>query len=185
MNLQAFCDPTRQTTKEPWSAGAYTYATDGKVCIRVARKDDVPEKSGVPTQKIDEWLSDGNLDQLAARRDLRPLPSVTLPKPKVTECERCNGRGVEHDCPECGCECSLCQGVGNETQRIIVKCGGVMLTAGQWCRLASLPGIQIATQKNTNGHAWFEFEGGRGIASPVRYAQADDAVVDANQQVPA
>jgi hypothetical protein len=46
INLEVFCDPndpSRPWLGQPFSAGAWTYATDGHIMVRVPRLDDIAE----------------------------------------------------------------------------------------------------------------------------------------------
>ena len=131
---------------------------------------------GRPTETVDQWLATG-----AVPGDIRPFPAVTLPKPSTTECEACGGRGTIHDCPECGCECRACAGMGMDVQRIIVRFGDVAIESLQFRLIHVLPNARISRRLTSFGHVYFEFDGGTGIAMHVRKIEPDDAVVDADQ----
>lgn len=103
IDLKPFCakeDEARLSLQSPWSRGEYTYATNGHIMVRVARRDDVPENEKAPAgEKIfDAAKSAGWL----------PVPACELP-PDI-QCELCHGTG-EHEC-SCGHlhECVDCKG---------------------------------------------------------------------------
>ena len=138
--LQKFCesDQCRPYLSHPFSLGEFTYATDGRVAVRISRIETVEENEQAP-DTILKVFSD----------NLRALDqSISVPKPpqvdevrckacrttgKVTLCQTCAGEGYqecdlghEHDCEDCDgngvvpafgdgkddIECSECAGMG-------------------------------------------------------------------------
>ncbi|MDE1904981.1 MAG: hypothetical protein KGH75_00840 [Rhodospirillales bacterium] len=53
IDLLRFCNPEREVA-EPFSAGAFTYACNGHVMVRVARRAEVPER-WVPWEVQELW----------------------------------------------------------------------------------------------------------------------------------
>lgn len=90
--LKRFCHVSRPLMAEPFSQGEYSYATDGKIAIRIQRLDVIGEKTGAPQmdrlpwdhKDIDGWLGFPYYD------------TTTLDK-----CGVCHGIGTIRDCPEC------------------------------------------------------------------------------------
>ena len=173
LDLTVFCarGNHRSHIATPWSAGEWTYACDGWLILRVPRRADVPERSDAPL--IERFFAD------VGAREWRPFPKVALPQPKVRRCEDCKGNGVEHECPECSCECWHCNGSGQFHQQIVVRCGSYELNANRWRYLALLPGLRLATAANKNRHVPFEFDGGIGLVMAMRGHDEDAAIVDA------
>ena len=117
-DLKRFCstDEYRQHLHQPWSAGEWTYATNGHIAVRVPRLDGVPENDKAPTANILK-IFDFQMPPM------RPLNIVELPTAEETECEECDGRGRQHTCPDCQCPCP-CQ-----------KCDGSGVVLGKQCVL--------------------------------------------------
>lgn len=120
INLKPFCgveSETRPYLSNPWSIGEWTYASDGRIAIRVPRLPDVQENDKAPASIVTIFQSS---DALA----FRPF-SISIPPEPPTRCGDCGGKGHGARCPECGgegthgcncdhCdrECSECEGVG-------------------------------------------------------------------------
>jgi len=54
IDLKLFCDPNdpvRPWLGQPFSAGAWTYATDGHIAVRVPRLEDVAENPAAPAEQ--------------------------------------------------------------------------------------------------------------------------------------
>lgn len=169
--LREFCngDERRPITCRPWSVGDYSYATNGHIIVRIPRIADVPPpddaKIEKTAQQIDEWLA-----KLAdAKRD--PVPRLDIPKGKSWRCDKCDGRGTEHDCRDCGCECDECDGTGTCHQTVMVAWRGTHINRNMWRLIAALPGSTIAASPPlppVMDHVSFAFDGGQGIVMPMR-----------------
>ena len=122
VDLIKFCDPSGARTggilKAPWSFGDFSYAVNGHIAIKVARRDDVPEYPDASEALKVIAIIDGEPDH-----PFIPLPSYTMEKMTpvrcsicrgyghVAKCDDCNGEGIhkcasdrcshEHACPEC------------------------------------------------------------------------------------
>lgn len=107
--MREFCDPDFLTYLEPWTADGYTYATDGRILVRL---DDALE--GVNPEAIGLDL---NRPALFGAVNPNP-PGGWIPwadvKPAMGDmrdtCPACRGHKVEVvDCPDCdgdgNCEC--------------------------------------------------------------------------------
>lgn len=170
--LRSFCagNELRPVTCRPWSVGDHSYATDGAIAVRVARSEDVPppEKDITKTATmLDGWLA------ATADVDRVSLPHVEIVPGKRWICEKCDGRGYAHDCPECTCECDDCDG-GYRYQHVIVMWRGMQVKARIWQLIAALPNSKIATRLSPAGHIAFSFDGGSGICMPMRVPLDDD-----------
>lgn len=105
LDLTPFCQHpgygSRAYLVKPWSLGAWTYASNGHMAIRVPRREDVPENSEAPA----------SIETVFARADEAtyvPLPPIDIPKPKYVRCTVCKGQGW-------GDECQTCDGTGEHT----------------------------------------------------------------------
>ena len=112
-------------TSAPWSFESYSYATDGKVLIRVAKRDDVEESVDCGKQSLP--VRNAHLAGLE-RRSYGPLPEAERIAGEVRPaivCSDCNGSGHVRTCKNCkghgtavchACDheddCQDCEGVG-------------------------------------------------------------------------
>lgn len=91
----------QRITSAPWSFEAYTYATDGRILVRVPRRDDVEESAECGDRSLP--LRSGPLAGLE-RRAYGPLPSSDRIAGEVTPaigCRDCNGSGHVRLCGKC------------------------------------------------------------------------------------
>jgi hypothetical protein len=174
IDLQLLCDRSRPNIATPWSAGDWSYACDGKVAVRVPRRANVAERDDAPTGSVFIWFTP------LTPGELLPLPRVEVPEPVWRTCRDCDGRGCEHDCPECGCECGSCGGVGKLANQVVMATGGFDLSGRTWRVLQALPDVRLAAGITKYGHIRFTFAGGDGLASPLRVREARAVVVEAH-----
>ncbi len=170
LDLKKFCskDRFRDAITEPFSRGEWSYATNGHLLIRVPRRDDIAEIENSP-QVERLWPKEAP--------NYRVPSTLILPPPKEEDCRTCNGRGTQHDCPDCGCNCEDCGGTGHiSTDRNVGIMVGKTPIAMQYARvLLSLPGIEIDDISIPAAHAFvmqFRFDGGDGILAILRDARA-------------
>jgi hypothetical protein len=163
INLQPFCstDPTREYIAQPYSQDDYTYATNGHICVRVPRREDVPENPKTPqTAKFFR-------DESAV--SWRPLRKVELPESVKRQCYACEGRGTKHDCPDCTCYCEKCDSSGTVVVLASICIGDGLFNIHYVRLLAALPGILVPEQigPEKSGHPGarmpFKFDGGEGL----------------------
>ena len=163
--LKKFCstDTTRLAINSPFSQEQWTYATDGRVIVRVPRLADVPENEKAP-KNIDEniWRKNPGLT------GWQDLP--TYPKPTEVECETCGGGGV-HEC-SCGDShgCANCDGSGIVPEPVVgVKIGRQHAANNYLHLLSELPSVKISESAVDEHHALhFIFDGGEGLLMPYK-----------------
>ncbi len=123
IDLTKFVDPNRVYLAEPFSRGAYSYATDGHILVRVPRIATIADGIGPTGKSLDDLVA--VLDKPLPQLD--PLPAVSEPNfphrdckscggsGRVMKCKRCHGAG-EIECCECGNdqECPSCKGHGEK-----------------------------------------------------------------------
>jgi hypothetical protein len=170
ISLEPFCDPTRPGLDRPFSRGAWTYATNGHVAVRVNRRDDIAENPAAPdAEKLFslQFIKKG-------RRCYAPAPKLQLSEPfewiDEIECRGCGGSGKKHDCPNCQCDCSFCDGTGKQAlpQFQQVALGHAHYKAKYLYWLQTLPGLELGpTQKRKP--LSFRFEGGEGLLMPCAH----------------
>lgn len=125
IDLPKFCaddESLRLDLQSPFSAGEYTYASNGRILIRVPRREGV--KDGGPN--LSKILPD--LEVALATRSFAPVPAYevvpgkTWPPEtcrdckgsgKIKSCRKCGGEGAV-ECGSCGqdADCGDCEGAG-------------------------------------------------------------------------
>jgi hypothetical protein len=156
-DLKAFCstDESCLPIMSPWSEDQWSYATDGKLIIRVPRLADVPENKEAPN-----YLQKRIFDFHAISGDWQKIPTP-LPVEEV-DCETCGGTGG-HLC-SCGNEhdCGDCQGSGRCPPKPKgIKVGWHEVNHVLLHKLLSLPGVEICPSAKDNISALgIRFEGG-------------------------
>lgn len=81
LDLSHFCctEDDRPYLKQPWSRGDFTYATDGRVMVRVPRRSDIPENEDAPDVEgriLSKLLFDDL--RLIEKPDLPPLRFILI-----------------------------------------------------------------------------------------------------------
>lgn len=163
IDLKQFCstDKDRQSLHQPFSRGAWTYATNGHVAIRVGRQADVLDQEKPNVERLfDLHYKGDNLGVLCVE-----IPNV---EQLIVRCEACAGTGYEHECPTCRCECEFCEaGKVNETEKISVQIGKAIFDAKYIKLLLSLPEMKFCRAPGTKEAQPFSFEGGEGLLMPM------------------
>ncbi len=168
IDLQPFCgrEITRYYIIKPWSLGEWTYATNGHICIRVPRRADVPEMVDNPANTVKIFVEHFTAPAFRLFRGA-DLPEVSADDLK---CERCDGRGHMHDCPDCTCECEWCDSSGTNPHRENRSVGinGVPFAACYVRLIQVLPNLRVSTAIKPSDPMPFTFEGGDGVLMPRR-----------------
>ena len=167
--LQKFCsdDITRPYIMKPFTRGEHTWATNGHIMIRVPKIDGIEELGGLPPVEKPWGIADWSLP-------LRPLKFGKLPPVEDEEgdCELCEGRGTEHDCPGCPCVCENCHGSGLDKwisdDEKSLSIGNAIFSARYIRELSELPRVQIPSDPHTENPMPFKFDGGEGLLMPMR-----------------
>lgn len=170
LDLQQFCavdDEWRPHLNKPFRFKGYVYATDGRLLIRIADDESFPAYDKLdPTSFLKQ----------AEQASYIIAPKVELPPVKAAkriDCPGCNGRGHEHDCPDCECECDACCGSGfiDDTPEVSTMFAGQIFDVKFIRKIYTLPGLEIAP--NPGGcdlftPLCFRFDGGLGVLMPMR-----------------
>ena len=135
--LRLFCakDSFDRRLDNPFSRGAFTYATNGHIMIRIARLESVGEIERPPD--VDGVVL---ANAAALEGTMRPLRAPVPLSSGAEECEACQGTGYEHDCPDCSCNCPICGGTGKLEEFTIVKIGKRYFSSGYIRLVERLPG---------------------------------------------
>ena len=156
INLQPFCavDPYRDFLQGPFSIGEFTYATNGHIIVRVARREDVREANFKSMNAVPKLLD------CHEGAEFSPFPSITWPTICETEqCRACKGVGREED----GDECFTCDGLGQVETFKKIGYRGFVWTAKYLRLISGLPHPEFAiTSIGGKTAAAFRFDGGCG-----------------------
>lgn len=174
IDLQPFCGPdaSRYALDKPWNKGGFTFATDGRVCVRLPTSEpDTVDDQRSP--KIEDTLFEGTGDWQKW--------------PKVKKCGKCENGYAKRDCRECdglckhtcSCghehDCGECDGEGeveticdcrNESTRI---CGVLISNHYAWL-IGRLPKVECRVSR-TDQLLVFRFDGGVGVVMGMREPQ--------------
>ena len=155
IDLQSFCSKTVPYLDHPFSKGAFTYATDRFMLIRVPLRPECPEQDKPTKEKLDAVA-----DFDAPVSQWEKLPVIPEPVP----CEFCrDGRCY---CPCCGEEdCGKCDGSGHA--KASVKIGERTIDARFLRKIATLPNVEIAPEGLKDTAMLFRFDGGVGCVMPI------------------
>ena len=172
--LIPFCstDETRPSLRQPYTRGGYTYATDGRMAIRVPAIEGIPDVERAPD-------CDSMVFRVFQQSDAPWLPIPTsLPEiPDGPECRECNGRaevrwkyrdgfGETH---ERSFECPVCDGEGvTEPGPVPMQWEGLTLDARRVAKLAALPGpVEFQAPSDPHEPVRVRFNGGIGLFMPM------------------
>lgn len=189
--LQAFCsqDETRAVLAEPWTHDGYTYATDGRMVVRVLALpgcqsgEDWP--NGYPQAP---W---GLMATCPQSTDWQPMPPIPPAPDAVCSqchaeaaavCPACKGDGevkwtfdfcgTEHtrmdECPVCDGEeriCNRCWGDGREPDLARVQVGRLVFQARYLRPFTQFTNLEIALCGEREP-ARVRFDGGDGLVMP-------------------
>lgn len=203
-DLQPFCSESelRPNIQKPWSRDGFTYATDGRVLVRVS-SDDIPtsENEAAPNA-----LTVAAFDHDSLETEWLPTPDI--PDPVFSECRKCKGTGKSAKCRNCQgdgrCECNCghehdcgdCEGTGyqglaetcdncengkiEETQRVAV--GEAVVNAHYLRKIATLPNPEFARPAEWDKPIAFRFTGGVGYLMPMSKQESEpEKVADSVQ----
>lgn len=163
--LRTFCwrEGGREYIASPFSKGEWTYASDGHCSIRVPR---VAGMDGHPKAPDAEKIY---TRAFVERATFTPVPPADLPTEGFVDCEYCDGRGYEHECPDCTCECGWCDGKSRESDYV----GSGSPFRGVYVGLSViklvwlLPGLKVIDAPIAGMPIPFIFDGGQGVMMPM------------------
>lgn len=164
IDLKPFCLDMYSLSNEPFSSKDFTYATDGRIAIRVARHQDVPEKNSEIVNEIERYIKDANFDIIA---DWLTIDAVPLPEMKG--CDDCGETGYydpEEDDPKF--QCQSCDGKGKYPIFVSVEIGAKLFSNKYLLMLMELPNVRIHATNGKLDSSPFKFDGGIGILMPMK-----------------
>jgi hypothetical protein len=192
IELEKFCHESKEIIGKPWSAGDYSYATDGFLAVRVPRESYIPENSDAPDMSKLLWDHESLNDwQSLPVYDLAALKDCTLCKgtKKARRCYECDGDGeltVESHYHEYDVTCKSCRGQGtlpgdpeDDEDPVCDRCAGTGKSASPigWGagfvstkmleKIKDLPAVKMSLSGNGRECWRFIFIGGVGIVMPM------------------
>lgn len=171
--LKPFCDPIRNLITTPFSQAGWTWATNGRLIIRIPHDPAIPERFDAP--KVAPVWAAYKVDDQTVWEPLAPVPL-----PKIDPCPHCEGTGL-HYCEPCdtGHDCAKCKATGEVARKVFRKVGDRILWLDTIRPLSSLEGIEIAPAIGVGPEPMpFRFKGGCGLACGMNPAEMGDGWVD-------
>lgn len=164
IDLTKFCsvDETRVPLLKPWRDGEFTYASDGRVVLRVAAEPgDVANDKAPSAERMAPYFDPFIVDDLAWQK----LPE--LPEAKFEECDKCDGDKV-HEC-DCGHQhdCPACEGSGKVEIQDHIDIGQSRFNYYYLRLIGDLPNLEIAVRGELDPML-LRFDGGVGVLMPMR-----------------
>lgn len=149
----------------PFTIDDYTFATDGRILVRV------PKLSGV--SMLDASHINGvmevtiPLDVPDHATVWEPLDAAVIPPFEKGDCMECFG-------DECDKQyCRLCEGTGQSEKYVPVLLGNKKINSVYLRKIVDLPGLLLAPNMTPRtGVMPFRFDGGRGLLMPMRWEAA-------------
>jgi hypothetical protein len=157
ISLEQFCstEEFRTNIHKPFSWGAFTYATNARIMVRVPRRPDVPEEIDAPPERgVEKYFTN------ADTTEFRSLARVSFPPAESVGCVCCGGPDYE---------CEECEGSG-----IIFKIRSIRIDKSIFDvkyieQILSLPAAEFSANcEGFLGAAMFRFDGGLGCVMPMR-----------------
>ncbi len=158
--LMPFCstDETRPSICQPLNQDGATWATDGRVIVRVAEIELPPPAEGLKIPNVAEvWK------QFQTDAQFSTMPE--LPAPFMKPCTDCEGSG---ECPHCDRVCLECGGSGTYAAQQPTMVGARQLDARFLRKIAALPNPSLAIAGEKIEPLSFKFDGGEGLLMPMR-----------------
>jgi hypothetical protein len=191
--LKEFCsvEESRPTLHTPFSQGIWSYATDGRIILRVPRLEDVPDRGDAPN--VGQMYVNQNIpSDFGKLKGWVEMPE--LPEIQYNLCDDCFGSGGCDVCPACDagiklsggecveCEnkdftnctrikCFNCKGVGKFPVPTRITLGNTDLNLIYLRKMNRLKGLSFSpTMPSPNDPVPFKFEDGDGLLMPMRKA---------------
>ena len=184
IDLEAFCsrDNDRYYLTKPFTVGAFTYATNGHIIVRIDKRFDVDAApADFPVKDPEAPLKDAETTTYQA-------PSFKLPRllAPLDRCPVCDGRGNIHLCPDCNCGCETCGNTGqsNSEHDVSTTIGAANFYLPYVRQMLQLPKVEIARPVAPEVAMLFRFEGGIGALMPMRGMHARHVEIEVMNSEP-
>lgn len=170
IDLNIFCSKAEHSKSRfgvPWSEGAFSYASDGAILIRVCRLPDIPENKFAPSLLNDKNIT-GVLNMVVYT--WFPVPDIT---PENKTCVCCGGMKPY---------CDECDWTGYIEKKTIVEIEGVFFNNKYFRTILTLTEAEMALIGKAGAPAKFKFNGGDGLLMPMlapgRYSDVKIVIVN-------
>jgi len=150
--------------ERPWSRGGYSYATNGRILVRVDRRDDIAEEPLAPD-------CDALIDDADARGNytwIKDIPDVEV---KELACPGCRGTGEIRWRRSTPITCDECNGKKMVVSPQMVSFPMSVSLADVYVKLIKdeLPGAEIGiVESKDRVPVKIRFNGGIGLLMPIR-----------------
>lgn len=165
IDLLQFCHKTddRPYLMKPHRIGAFTYATNGHILVRVDAVEGDEMSDGFPgIGSLKRTLSsDVGVGQFV------PIGALSFPDNKRVICDFCGGAGQLDDDDDPAIECPDCDGIGNVEKLRSVSIDGVNFQDKYVGWIAALPDARISRPPPPVDPMRFQFTGGVGVLMPM------------------
>jgi len=186
IDLRAFCCSERDKLKNPFSLNNYSYATNGKVCVRVDRLDEFCDLPLIDILALDFYSSSGEYVKLPVYDNPERKCSLCSGSGEVCECGECEGEGIiefstDYNCYEAECKscngnqvqsgghlvCYFCCGVGALYENEHIDSGDIRISKRQLDLIKKLPNPLINFKLKKDGYLHIKFDGGVALLMPM------------------
>ena len=166
--LQRFCNVDRESLAVQFTQGEYTYASDGRLIVRVPRLDDVPENPDAPKNVAMNIFA---ATPFRVKEDRTPISALTIPPLEgPDDCANCQGGGI-HFCEACDDhhDCTRCEGGKVQERAIAVEFKQHKISHLLLNQIKDLPNVSLAASAiGMEAALAFFFDGGEGRMMPMR-----------------
>ena len=161
--------------------GEFTYACDGSIAVRIPKTNEHADGATPGKYLADTFLKSRELKTYVSLNDYE-IPKVSICKfctDGTPQCPECNGSGAvgwsttrhsyEADCKQCHgdgyLKCPECKGEPQHNPDVMIE--NTVFSAKYLNMIKDLP-PEVRFFVNTEGAAYFTFDGGEGVVMPKR-----------------
>lgn len=168
VDLSLFCsyDLARLEMATPWNSQDHTYATDGRIIVRVAARTEWRDPESGEFSPTPKFRKEAR--KLFAGIAKHPeMTFVALPDTPLQPCLDCNGKGEISD-NNGAYSCFECEETGMAYDPAGVQVGLRRIRTRYFALLRGLPGILVASEHGGQYESLpFVFTGGSGLVAPL------------------
>ena len=160
IDLQQFCPKWayREWMERPFSRAGYTWATDGKLMVRVSLREDMHRSTGTTSPTLS-----GCGPRQGRRRGASRL-ARNCRAPNMSPATSATHAGArEHECPDCQCICRACNGAERVEALSAVQAGARAIPLNYARIIGGLDGAEVSPPVSDGFFLMFRFAGGEGI----------------------
>lgn len=144
---------------KPFTHNGFTWATNGRIAVRVPSMESVPENGLAPKNTAYVFKP------FDAEKCIAPMP--VFPPVELVACSSCGGTGEEAD----GSACWKCEGEPMSEKAESVQCGTRKISNILLAKMAKLSGVLMQIDGDKLSPCSFTFDGGCGLVMPMKIQQ--------------